>query len=75
MSAELEPWVVRLNAECDELYNRIQRLLLFLQGDKLSPIDVGQGALLAIQIHAMMTYHCVLVFRLSMVGIKKDVVK
>lgn len=71
----LVPWMVRLNAECDELYGRIQRLLAFTESEKLTSVDTSQCILLGVQLQAMITYHCILVTRLALVGIRKEVIK
>lgn len=80
MSRAYEPpqWIMRLDAECDEVYSRIIALRELISGideDKFRCMDTPQRMLLALQLSSMVTYHGIVVCRLALVGIRKDVVK
>lgn len=68
-------WIARLSAECDEVHGRIVNLRAFIMGGNFERADAVQRMLMAIQLSSMMTYHGVLVCRLGLLGITKEIVK
>lgn len=56
----------RVQAECDELKDRIEKLQAFLLSDKRDMIDQGQVRLMTGQLSAMLSYHWFVTARLEL---------
>ena len=68
-------WIARLSAECDEVHGRIVNLRACLKSESFEHFDAVHRMLMAIQLSSMMTYHGVLVCRLALLGITKEIAK
>ena len=55
----------RLQVECDELREKVEKLQVFITGKKFAEVDSFQQDLLIIQLSSMTTYLSILGMRLN----------